>query len=76
VTGERTWTTFNPLDLWCPECHASPGCLCVWQPAAGPPRSRPCHAVRVSDARDATNRARRKATRPLPGWSVFPSDVT
>jgi hypothetical protein len=67
-----TWTHFEPLDLWCPVCNASPGVRCAWQPASGPPLSRRPHADRITDARAATERARKRATQPPPGWSVRP----
>jgi hypothetical protein len=74
MTEEETWTRFDPLDVWCSACNASPGIRCVWQPPGigAPPRSRQPHAARVSDARLATERARKRATQPPPGWSVPP----
>jgi hypothetical protein len=63
VTGEG-WTTFHPLDLWCPTCHAAPGIRCAWTDAAGDTFSREPHAARVLSAGEATSAARRRAMRP------------
>lgn len=69
---EPSWTHFDPLDVWCAACHAAPGIRCAWKPPGQPPRSRRPHAVRVTDARAATDRARKRATGARPGWSSPP----
>lgn len=69
---EPSWTRFDPLDMWCADCNASPGCRCVWTTTEGVAHSRRPHAVRVSDARNSTDRARKRAQPRRPGWSVWP----
>jgi hypothetical protein len=70
--GEPTWTRFDPLDMWCPVCKVAPGCRCVWRRRDGEVFSRYPHAERITDARAATDRARKRATSLPPGWSLPP----
>lgn len=60
------WTTFQPLDVWCSDCHAAPGIRCVWTDGEGRSFSREPHASRVLSARDATAASRRRASQRQP----------